>query len=368
MSKSLILDSLEIHNFRAFSDLRIERLGQVNLIVGKNNVGKTAFLEALWLYANRGLPSIIWQVLKTRNETKDPVSEPQAAKDRVLTIKYLFYGRKDIRQHVEPITIGSVSSQEDTLSIALGWYIEEGSGTTFIEITPLDPENHDPLANLIPGIAVRSGNRPGTVYRLDGRPSLSISLQKPIRCKFVPASGLNLRELERLWDSISLTNQEADVVAALSIIAPGIERVNLLSDSIGNPEERIPKAKMSYLDGPIPLRSLGEGMNRLFGLALALVNSKDGILLIDEIESGLHYSVQPDVWRLIFETARRLNVQVFATTHSWDCIEAFQKAAEENKQEEGILIRLDEKQGKIVATEFDERRLGIATREEIEVR
>ena len=366
MSTPLILDSLEIRNFRAFSDLRIERLGQVNLIVGKNNVGKTAFLEALWLYANRGLPSIIWQILETRNETKDPDSDNEAIKNRALTIKYLFYGRKDIRHLVEPIKIGSVSFQEDTLSIELGWYREEGSGTTFIEITPLDPENHDPLANLVPCIAVRSGNQTGIIYRLDVRPSLS--LQKSIRCKFVPANGLNSRELERLWDSIALTNQEVDVIAALSIIAPGIERVNLLSDSIGNSEERIPKAKMSYLEGPIPLRSLGEGMNRLFGIALSLVNAKDGMLLMDEVESGLHYSVQPDVWRLIFETARRLNVQVFATTHSWDCIEAFQKAAEENKQEEGILIRLDEKKGKIVATEFDERRLGIATREAIEVR
>src|SRR5262249_57748030 len=111
-----------------------------------------------------------------------------------------------------------------------------------------------------------------------------------------------------------------------------------------------------------------EGMDRLLGIALALVNAKDGILLIDEIESGLHYSVQPDVWRLVFATVQRLNVQVFATTHSWDCIAAFQQAAEENKDEEGLLIRLENKKGKIVATEFDERRLGIATREEIEVR
>jgi len=314
MSTPLLLDSLEIREFRAFHHLQIERLGRVNLIVGKNNVGKSSILEALWLYANRGLPAIIWQILETRNETKDPASDPEAIKNRALTIKYLFYGRKDIRQRVEPIKIGSVSSQEDTLSIALGWYMVEGSGTAFTEIMPSDPENHDPLANLTPGIAVRSGNQTKIIYRLDVRPPLS--LQKSIPYKFVPASGLYSRELERLWDSIALTNQEADVIAALRIIAPGIERVNLLSDSIGNSEERIPKAKMSYLDGPIPLRSLGEGMNRLFGLVLALVNSKDGILLIDEVESGLHYSVQPDVWRLIFETARRLNVQFFATTHS----------------------------------------------------
>ena len=109
-------------------------------------------------------------------------------------------------------------------------------------------------------------------------------------------------------------------------------------------------------------------MQRLFGIALALVNARNGILLIDEIENGIHYSVQPDMWHLIFRVAHQLNIQVFATTHSWDCIEAFQKAAQEDTQNEGLLIRLESKKSKIVVTLFDERQLGIATREQIEVR
>ena len=109
-------------------------------------------------------------------------------------------------------------------------------------------------------------------------------------------------------------------------------------------------------------------MLRALGISLALVNVKDGILLIDEFENGLYYSVQPDLWQFIFRVARRLNVQVFATTHSWDCIEGFQKAAQEDNQEEGLLIRLESKKGEIAATLFDERQLGIVTREQIEVR
>ncbi len=76
-------------------------------------------------------------------------------------------------------------------------------------------------------------------------------------------------------------------------------------------------------------------MLRALGISLALVNVKDGILLIDEFENGLYYSVQPDLWQSIFRVARRLNVQVFATTHSWDCVEGFQKAASTEKQAEG---------------------------------
>lgn len=113
---------------------------------------------------------------------------------------------------------------------------------------------------------------------------------------------------------------------------------------------------------------MGEGMNRMFGIALALVNAKDGMLLIDEVDTGLHYSVLPDLWRLIFEVAHRLNVQVFATSHSWDCIQAFQQAADANTEEEGMLIRLEHRDGDVVPVMFDERKLNIAAREQIEVR
>jgi hypothetical protein len=184
-------------------------------------------------------------------------------------------------------------------------------------------------------------------------------------CSFVLSQGLTLKDLGAYWDNTALTGLEDEVVAALQLIAPSIERVSLINDPLG--VERIPIAKIRGTAEPIPLRSLGEGMNRLLGIALALVNAQNGMLLIDEVESGLHYSVQSNVWRLIFETARRLNVQVFATTHSWDCIEAFQQAAHEHP-EEGLLIRLTEKKGDIVADVFDENELEIATREEVEVR
>lgn len=113
---------------------------------------------------------------------------------------------------------------------------------------------------------------------------------------------------------------------------------------------------------------MGDGMTRMLHLVLALVNARDGMLLIDEVENGIHYSVQPDLWRLVFQVARRLNVQVFATSHSLDCVQAFQRAAEEDEAEEGILIRLQHRKGEIEAVPFDEDKLGFATREQIEVR
>jgi hypothetical protein len=75
------------------------------------------------------------------------------------------------------------------------------------------------------------------------------------------------------------------------------------------------------------------------------------------------------LFKFVFEVSRRLNVQVFATTHSWDCIEAFQKAAaEDDDPSSGVLIRLQNKDGDVTSTVFDERRLAVVTRDGIEVR
>lgn len=108
-------------------------------------------------------------------------------------------------------------------------------------------------------------------------------------------------------------------------------------------------------------------MQRVLGIALALVNAKDSMLLIDEFEDGLYTAILPDIWKLIFRIAERLNVQVFATTHSWECIEGFQQAAQESPQE-GLLIRLQYKQNEIAAILYDKEELSIVTRGRIEVR
>jgi predicted ATPase len=184
---------------------------------------------------------------------------------------------------------------------------------------------------------------------------------------FVKATGVENARILRLWRNVHLFPLEDEVRAALQIVVPDVDRVSVTIDEETRPGP-VPIVKLRDSDRPFPLRTMGDGMVRLFGIALALVNAKDGFLMIDEVENGLHYSVQPDVWRRIFRLASRLNVQVFATTHSWDCITGFQKAAAEAEGEDGVLVRLEEKQGKIVATCFDEGDLAVITQNDLEAR
>lgn len=61
-------------------------------------------------------------------------------------------------------------------------------------------------------------------------------------------------------------------------------------------------------------------MRRLLALSLALASAAEGFLLIDEIDTGLHWSIMEDMWNLVVDAARTASIQVFATTHSLDCI------------------------------------------------
>lgn len=371
MSTNLLLSSFEVHSFRVFHHLKIKRLGRVNLITGKNNIGKSCLLEALCLYATRGSLLTMRQLLESRDEIAHTAAQ-ESLKSKSWSVRNLLWERKNLEDQPDPVQIGPVGSSEQTLRIEIVWYKEQQDSSGQRQWVLTD-EQADSIAS-VPGVRILWHDQPILRYpfEIDLPEIRQLSLPKKFKelelpHTFVPANGLTRGTIAQWWDKIALTVLEQDVVAALKIIAPGVERVNLVGRSTGD-GKRIPLVKMDTTPEPLPLRSLGDGMNRLFGIALALVNAKEGILLIDEIDSGLHYSVQPDLWRLVFAVAERLNIQVFATTHSWDCISAFQQAAAQHTTSPGMLIRLSEKNGDIVSTVFDEQRLAVATREQIEVR
>src|SRR5438309_8644396 len=143
---NLILNSLEVHNFRAFRDLKIEHLGRVNLLVGKNNVGKTSLLEAIQLYASRAsTPTFIWEIMRDRHEVKQPFVN---VRDMLAALKYLFYGRNDIKPGLEPIQIGPINAPQEMLSIAIDWSITETRDGTVLTrlLEPREDYTSDSLA------------------------------------------------------------------------------------------------------------------------------------------------------------------------------------------------------------------------------
>jgi len=119
----------------------------------------------------------------------------------------------------------------------------------------------------------------------------------------------------------------------------------------------------------IPVNLMGGGVARFLNIALAILNLPNGLLLIDEIENGLDYSSQQRLWDAIFSWAQKLNVQVFASTHSMECIKAFSDGAEAGLfGADAKLFRIERKEDKFRAVEYTREVLAQSLESEWEVR
>jgi AAA15 family ATPase/GTPase len=324
----------------------------VNLIVGKNNVGKTALLEALWIYAEGGDPFRLAQISYFRDERPNepkqiiPKTAVQAMAESIYNLSNDEQYKRENLEYPRHLFYNRPNENETPAEF---------------EIYTRFPEDEDPSAVFEDKVTVNLTYDPQTSLF-----DLSSNKNGKLINRFVRSNGLTPSLMAEFWDEISLTLLEDSVIEALKLIFSSIQRISFIGFPKGA-KNRIAVVRIAGVSEPIPLSSLGEGMNRLLGIALTLANCRNGILLIDEVEIGLHYSVLPDVWRLIFKTAKDLNVQVFATTHSKDCIEAFAAAAAESP-EDGMLIRLERHGEKIVAKAIEEEMLVDAVNYNVEVR
>jgi AAA15 family ATPase/GTPase len=120
-------------------------------------------------------------------------------------------------------------------------------------------------------------------------------------------------------------------------------------------------------DQPIPIGSMGDGMWRMLAMAIAITQCRGGVLLIDEIDTGLHYTVMSDMWRLISGAAQELDVQVFATTHSFDCIQSLATVCVSTNARSAVTLQRIET-GRRKAIPYSEAEIKIAAERQIEVR
>lgn len=374
--KELLLRSLHIVNFRAFRDLRINELGRVNLFVGRNNIGKTSLLEAIWLYARRGSVNVLRDLLDARDESRLPLNSDEEVDGVNAPLRYLFYGRPQLNLPGVMFSVGPEHDYNRVLTLTLqGYRLEQSNDGIGQRRVNLSPEEFVSTDDGLLGVAVRLGNEPSVIRQLNNifprRINTFSSAPDEVDAIFIPSIGPSRSQIAAWRDRSVLEGKKQHLLRALTLIDPDVEDVDLVSSTYQDPRtrvaDRIPVVKIKGVNEFVPLRSLGDGMTRLFALALGLVNAQNGVLLIDEIESGIHYAVQPDMWQLVINLAAELNVQVFATTHSKDCVEAFGAAASDHP-EEGVLVRLGRKNNNIIATTFDEEELASFTAQEIEIR
>ena len=368
-----MINSLKIHNYRNLVDLKINSLSQINLITGKNNTGKSTLLEAITLLVSKGDIKILSQILLERGEHFRFNDAYKTTESAVKSLSSLFSDRIITFNSNDFIEISSSNNKKDdndNIKLSLVKYINEDDRDSIVrKKVILNFDDDDP--NIKIGFKIEVNNQTQIYPLLDGLDRYV----NPLRfknndytevIKYVKTKNINKDSNSKLWDSIDLTPKEKYVIDALKIIEPKTEGITFKQVSR---EDRTPFIKLSDDNLIIPLESMGDGINRILTIILSLVNSENGVFLIDEIENGLHYSVQEKLWEIIFNLSDKLNIQVFATTHSEDTIKSFENIINNSSNKiEGKLIRLENKNNSIRQIEFDANELKIATDNDIEIR
>ena len=377
-SETLHLPDLSIKGFRGIADLSIPALGRVNLITGRNNVGKSSILEALRIFAQNAAPQIIMEILRNREEDFRAGNEADRLEgleelENAFPLSSLFYGFPKFPNSSNEIV---VSSKSEGLGKALTIFVDWVPAENFAPRSQASQRRGQPSFSEdfgdILSLVVETENGPN-FYRLEEfiRPFPTSRLIRSRRIRmphqFVSSHGSGRTgHLGPLWDEVVYQGVERYVLDALHIIEPRISSLFMVGDEgVGRSRKAI--VRMHDLKDPVPLRSLGDGINRVVVIILSLINAGGGLLLVDEFENGLHHTVQLDGWRMIFSLAKELKVQMFATSHSRETVAAFQQASAE-VAEEGRLIRLSRWGDEIIATTLGEEELLTAVEHNIETR
>ena len=386
-----MLNSLYIKNYRNLKELKIDSLGQVNLITGKNNTGKSSILEAISIYATKGSGGFILQAQEKRGESFPPTDvaiDPNGLEKNIRSIASMFFNREIKFGIQNAIIIGentdieklfaedSYANLDTAIIINFVKYIEELrkdiNGNTFTSPQIIDNPAEQLYDNKL-GLVISATGNYSKFFPLDDNNFTNIFRRdissNTAKIQFIMSGSIVRANNGILFDNIIKKNQEKYVIDALKIIGQNVEKIAFVMDESSVRKERIAVIKLSNHNEMIPLKSMGDGINRILTIILALINCENGYLLIDEFENGLHYSVQEKLWKIIFKLADELNIQVFATTHSRDCISSFSKVLNDSQYTvKGKLIRLDNINDTIKSVEFTTDELQVISEQYIEVR
>jgi AAA15 family ATPase/GTPase len=360
-----MLRSFTLKNFRCFQNFTIEPLERLNLIAGKNNVGKTSLLEAIFIFINPTNAESLFQVNRLRGITRVGQIE------NIEEMRGFFFDQ-NIAEVIE-----LSSFQENNLQRSLKILFPESEEAQMIQSKLFDDDSlslkpnqslttedrsydklvleyQDPTSKR--GSLRTSVRAGGSLFRSTRREKFPLGI-------YLTTSTRSLREDAEQFSNLERVGRQDEVLKTLRLLEPRLQRLSLLI------VEREPiihgDIGMSEL---VPLPLMGEGIGRLLSIVLAIANAKGGTVLIDEIENGLHYSVLTDVWKAIADAARRADVQIFATTHSLECIKAAHKAFEASDKYDFRYHRLERIKNEIRAVTYDQETLATSDEMDLEMR
>jgi len=348
--------SVHVQNFRVITDLKVEDLSRVNLFVGHNACGKTTLLESLFFLigatnpklpvsanALRGFPHIsraVWPTYFHNMDVSIPIqicaTDDETDEEQRLLIRPHYTHRGASRE--TPLPMISTS----------------GAPTGFETDGSLDGLELEYLAS--PDST--SGEISRVFIRDEKLVDEGTKPRVPNGTFVVPL----LMDLKDRFSEVQRKKQVQEIVNLLKDIEPALEDLRLLDP---------PGVLYADTGGAelIPVNLMGGGIMKLLSTALAMLNMQGGFVLIDEIENGLGYLSQRRLWEAIFSWAQKLDIQVFASTHSMECIRAFSDLGEADLfGRDAKLFRIERMGDAFRAVEYDRELLAESLESNWEVR
>ncbi|MDE2857149.1 MAG: AAA family ATPase [Chloroflexota bacterium] len=350
--------SFRVKNFRCFKDLQINDLGRVNLIAGKNNTGKTALLEAMYLLTKPLKPGV-WANLSKWRELHFPGKEPSKHwglffYDIDTSLKIEIEAFQTDSQTRSRLTISQLSYEEKYLH-EFREYAEllRREGLTGLEAIQVIANSDAVLDIELHSYSDIDSREKRAVLLSHGNQPVFAGSQVELASVFLPVQGRpNEKTAIFQFSRLDIRNQLPTMIEMLQEFEPGLSDLRL-SSPFG---EMMIWGRVNGTSKPLKL--MGEGMNRVAHLIITMMTKPKSVIFIDEIENGIHHSAQCKVWKAIGQLARELDIQVFATTHSLEMIRAAYEAfAEENRLDEFRYHRLDcdHETGDIEAVTYNKR-------------
>ena len=355
-----MLRKFSVRNFRCLQKVDLESLARVNLVVGANNVGKTTLLEALYLHFNPASPEASLRVNQARGARANHAETWEE-------LEWVFHAK----QSDSTIELLSVNDREEKCALRIR-LAEPKERLVHMPETDGDGQvNADMQRSVVHSKVLTFEYTDHTGGTFAAQAHLTVGGIRATSDE-MPAVGTaalvlqNLRfsdEHAKKYSDLAVSGREEELLPALRAVDPRIRRLTLLFPA---------NEPMLYFDVGnrqlVPLTYMGEGLTSVLSRQLATMTTENGTVLIDEFENGLHYSALVEVWKAIDAAARDANVQVFATTHSWECVIAAQNAFAECGDGDFRLHRLERRDDEVVAITYDKEQLDAAMEFNFEVR
>lgn len=367
-----MITELELSNFKNFSDFKLSPMRRITLLGGKNNAGKTSILESIFLFYDRfnpamfmhlaGLrgmekiylnPQMVWEPMFYNFDISSEMKISLLRDKKKDTLKFSpsFLNTKSVMLEKNRIKMNSKNDTRVNNAYALNvnYYAHHKLQYEYI----LSIEEAE--------IKLRDKNNSRTFSKYDKHnEENAIFLTNHI----LNNSG---EEVSRFGKVDIKPGQLNEIIECIRLIEP---RIKSLSTIVAGETFYI-YAEIEGLDRKIPIKMAGDGTARLLSMILSIADAENGVVLIDEIENGLHYSVMEKVWTTIALAAKQHNCQLFVTTHSYECLKsALLGIAQADMEDDFMYARLDysQKTKKIVPKIFDHELLKYALNNNMEVR